>query len=658
MNFTNNKILFNIVWVMILLNAISYSQILQSKHNLSVSGPGTIKASSEQEVCKFCHLPHRNVKVVPLWDHNLSSVNYSQYTSSTFSASYKAQYPNLSSKLCLSCHDGTIAIGSTSTGSISVSGAGKLDPDQSLSSSATSNIGGSGGGNLIDDHPISIGLPHFNANQYNCIGCHYPRPNNKVPMECARCHDPHNESKDVVTKKFLKKSNSSSALCLDCHRKTYWVTNPSIHQSSTKSLPVGWSHNGYTTVATAGCESCHKLHSANSPARLLKENEQTMCEACHKGSTNGGITEKNVSASSGGPFIKLYKHPTYLVDNKHRPVNASPVTNSPSESSADMNTPNRHAECGDCHNPHAAKSGLHTVKTNTTSNVLSGVWGLESTDVSKGMQPTSFTRIDPAAKEYQICFKCHSYYGLGTTTTGVTTIIGPSGTNITDQAMEYNVNNFSAHPVKVGSSSQTGSYSPKNLVSLQMSTTWNSVGTQTMHCSDCHGNDDTSPTAAQGPHGSNAKFILKGPRRYWPYSASGKLWTLGDTWYNTNNWQNDLFCVNCHPIFTTGDHFNDAHNAQNHNNLTFTIDGVNYQGIPCVSCHLVIPHGGKRSRLIAYGYGSTSPDVPPYIINQNTALLIGFKKAATPINGYTTLSCYSSFNQCHPHSTNNGGYDQ
>lgn len=658
MIFTQRKILFGFIGLMVLLNIVSYPQILQSKHNLSISGPGTIKASSEQEVCKFCHLPHRNVKVIPLWDHNLSSVTYSQYTSSTLSVSYKSQYPNLSSKLCLSCHDGTIAVGSMSTGNIAVSGAGRLDPDQSLSATISSNIGGSSGGNLTDDHPISIGLPHFSASQYNCNGCHYPRPGNKVPMECVRCHDPHNESKDVVTKKFLKKSNSTSALCLDCHKKTYWVTNPSIHQSSTKSLPVGWSHNGYTTVATTGCESCHKPHSANSPARLLKENEQVVCEACHKGTTNGGITEKNVSSLSGGPFIKLYRHPIYSVDNKHRPVNASPITSSPTEGSADLSGSNRHAECDDCHNPHAAKSGLHTTKTNATSNVISGVWGLEPTAVTKWMQPTSFTRIDPATKEYQICLKCHSYYGLGTTTTGVTTIIGPSGSNITDQAMEYNVNNTSVHPVKVGSNSQTGSYAPKALVSNQMTSTWNSVGTQTMFCSDCHGNDDSSPTAAQGPHGSNAKFLLKGTRRYWPYSASGKLWTLGDTRNNTNNWQNDLFCANCHPMFGAGNHFNDVHNEQDHYSLNYTIDGNSYQGIPCVSCHLVIPHGGKRSRLIAYGYGSTSPDVSPYIINQNTALLKGFKKGTAPIDGYQKTNCYSSFPQCHPHSSNNGGYDQ
>jgi hypothetical protein len=99
-----------------------------------------------------------------------------------------------------------------------------------------------------------------------------------------------------------------------------------------------------------------------------------------------------------------------------------------------------------------------------------------------------------------------------------------------------------------------------------------------------------------------------------------------------------------------------VHNAQNHNDFTFTIDGKSYKGIPCVSCHLVIPHGGKRSRLIAYGYGSASPDVQPYIINQNTALVKGFKKT-TPL-AYQPRNCYSTYSACHPHSTNYGGYDQ
>ena len=32
--------------------------VVNSKHNLSVSGPGTIKAATENQVCIFCHAPH------------------------------------------------------------------------------------------------------------------------------------------------------------------------------------------------------------------------------------------------------------------------------------------------------------------------------------------------------------------------------------------------------------------------------------------------------------------------------------------------------------------------------------------------------------------------------------------------------------------------
>ena len=33
--------------------------VVNSVHNLSVNGPGTIKASSESDACIFCHTVHR-----------------------------------------------------------------------------------------------------------------------------------------------------------------------------------------------------------------------------------------------------------------------------------------------------------------------------------------------------------------------------------------------------------------------------------------------------------------------------------------------------------------------------------------------------------------------------------------------------------------------
>lgn len=610
------------------------AQVSSSKHNLSVFGTGTIKATTEQEVCKFCHIPHRASPEVPLWDHTMSSVSYSQYTSTTFASSYQIQYPNVTSKLCLSCHDGTIAIGAISEGTIPISGGALLDPDQSFSSGATSNLGGNTGSVLTDDHPISI---IFNTSKSS----HYTTTGKTDPISCTSCHDPHTETTDATTKKFLNQTNANSALCLKCHTPPYWSTNPSIHQSSTKTLPTGWSHNGYTSVAANGCENCHKPHSASSTAQLTKAVEQTTCEGCHKGTTNGGITSKNVSNQTGGPYAKTYRHPTYQTDLKHTPLNASPVTNSPTENSMTMSNPNRHAECSDCHNPHSARSGLHTLKTNTVSNVLSGTWGMEPSVVTKWTQPTTFTRIDPTTKEYQICMKCHSYYGLGSAPNGVTTIIGPSGTNITDQAMEYNVNNYAAHSVVVGLNNQTGSYTPKTLVANQMTTAWNSVGTQTMYCTDCHGNDQTtSASVPQGPHGSYYKYMLAGTAKYWPQNATGGLWSLNDVRNNRNSWQTNLFCVNCHPLYTGGTFKNNVHAKSNHQGSS----------VKCITCHVVVPHGSKRSRLIGY---ASEPSPYNYLGAgaYDKLIVVGFRKASGP-NNYSESNCTFNSGQCHGTQTN------
>ena len=88
--------------------------ILGSKHDLSAVGPGPIKAATEAEVCLFCHTPHRALDVVPLWNHEMSQATYTPYTSSTKKAA--VGQPSGASKLCLSCHDGTVALGAVHSG--------------------------------------------------------------------------------------------------------------------------------------------------------------------------------------------------------------------------------------------------------------------------------------------------------------------------------------------------------------------------------------------------------------------------------------------------------------------------------------------------------------------------------------------------------------
>ena len=86
--------------------------ITDTKHDFSASG------WSGGEICIACHTPHNaNTAVTdaPLWNHNLSAVaSYALYQSDTLNAA--PGQPTGTSKLCLSCHDGTVAYDNTTGG--------------------------------------------------------------------------------------------------------------------------------------------------------------------------------------------------------------------------------------------------------------------------------------------------------------------------------------------------------------------------------------------------------------------------------------------------------------------------------------------------------------------------------------------------------------
>ena len=93
-----------------LFSTSAYAGVASTKHNLSVTGTGNIKATSEQEICIFCHTPHNSAPQAPLWNRASSGSVYTPYNSSTIFSS--PGQPTGASMLCLSCHDGTIALGS------------------------------------------------------------------------------------------------------------------------------------------------------------------------------------------------------------------------------------------------------------------------------------------------------------------------------------------------------------------------------------------------------------------------------------------------------------------------------------------------------------------------------------------------------------------
>lgn len=218
---------------------IACATILNTRHNLSVSGPGPIKAVTETEVCVFCHTPHHADSSGPLWNRSLSSVaNYTVPSSATL-LSTPQNPPDGDSRLCLSCHDGTVAIGSVinlggaaTTISMQDSGTGELTGGR-LSANVPSNFST----DLSGHHPVSIEVNAalLNDKQQQCIAgavslkvcnpaspvkllatanLYLSGPHTYRGVQCSSCHDAHEDPVPGTTM-FLRVPPSD--LCGKCH---------------------------------------------------------------------------------------------------------------------------------------------------------------------------------------------------------------------------------------------------------------------------------------------------------------------------------------------------------------------------------------------------------------------------------------------------------
>ncbi|MBI5193301.1 MAG: hypothetical protein HZA08_07665 [Nitrospirae bacterium] len=275
--------------------------VRNSKHNLSANrnitalgettgvngGPdGHVKFSGTTEVCVFCHTPHGGRTDVagnaaPIWNRASSVAVYDVYTSPNFDAAGSSPgNPKGVSVACLSCHDGTVAFdalvnlpgrggyqGVDPVSNPDWTGSGTLvDTDDTFNAAAEPfpNVGT----DLRNDHPISMEIPDTDP-QFNQIRTNldtgalgngkvaflsrsgdytdipdkrdrlraYPTVTGKAYIECASCHNPHENS----STRFLRypstdasvlplpsgvsaadlnlNRNMGSLLCLSCHQK-------------------------------------------------------------------------------------------------------------------------------------------------------------------------------------------------------------------------------------------------------------------------------------------------------------------------------------------------------------------------------------------------------------------------------------------------------
>ncbi len=202
--------------------------ISTTKHNLSVSGPATntYKATSETQICVFCHTPHNTNPAAPLWNHKLSAAVYTPYGSNTLVAAAPGQ-PSGMSKLCLSCHDGTVALGGVQNLPFGHMTAGTVTGLEAFLT-GTSNLGT----DLRNDHPISFtynaALAAANLELVSpALLTGKIKPDSNGLMQCTSCHDPHSD----VNPKFMHVgyvdgAGYGSPLCKTCHTKQYWDTVP------------------------------------------------------------------------------------------------------------------------------------------------------------------------------------------------------------------------------------------------------------------------------------------------------------------------------------------------------------------------------------------------------------------------------------------------
>ena len=202
--------------------ATAQQRVANTLHNLSVSGPGEVRSLSETEVCKFCHIPHDAVVPHPLWGHALSNAEYRvPDITSPSGGTRPAPQPNGASRLCLSCHDGTVALGDVGGGPIAMAGAQRLTPGRP----------GYIGTDLSGSHPISFVVPDASGSSGPSDGRDMGlRPLSSITsdpdvrldaqgrMQCTTCHDPHSDryyEKGKVPHFWVKPTVQE--VCITCH---------------------------------------------------------------------------------------------------------------------------------------------------------------------------------------------------------------------------------------------------------------------------------------------------------------------------------------------------------------------------------------------------------------------------------------------------------
>ena len=206
------RLLFTLLFVAAFAT-VGFGQITGSAHDFRSE---TWHSGAGAEICIVCHTPHNSditIPEAPLWNHDNTGATFQPYSGTTLNAA--VGQPTGESLLCLSCHDGSVAL--DSYGGSSGTNFLVLTDDAFV------------GIDLRDDHPISF--TYDDALATSDGGLHAPTATASGlagggtittdllysgVMQCSSCHDVH---RTVGIPSLLRIDNAGSALCLTCHDK-------------------------------------------------------------------------------------------------------------------------------------------------------------------------------------------------------------------------------------------------------------------------------------------------------------------------------------------------------------------------------------------------------------------------------------------------------
>jgi len=198
-----------------------------SPHDFTNQTQHTNSWNSAETACAVCHVPHdvsrNSYKTGLQWNHATSNTTYLTYESGSGAV---APQPSGSTKLCLGCHDGTIAIddyeGTTSDRTTFIN---DYNPQLRIP----------GGGSQVNDlrrtHPVDVPYVYDPTNRDGLRDPSSPLgpyttindvlENGKVV--CSSCHDVHNNESltgsPLLRAPMKVSQGAASGLCLACHNK-------------------------------------------------------------------------------------------------------------------------------------------------------------------------------------------------------------------------------------------------------------------------------------------------------------------------------------------------------------------------------------------------------------------------------------------------------